>query len=296
MVIYLDIVFLLNCLTDGAALYITGRLSGLPAGWRRLLAASLLGGLYGTLCALPGLGSAAAFPFQLAAAAGLVRLVFGRRGAFLRQLLLFFMLSCAMAGALVAAGRLLDGRGSLAALAGLNWRVFFLAGGLCFVILSVVFRGGARHAAAGQLRPCTVERRGRRASFSALLDTGHTLTDGLTGRGVLTVYWEALTPLWTPEEREILARLPQDGPVKCLERLGGGFRLLPYQAVGVSGGLLLCFRAGSVRLGKRSLGAVTVALSPTAVSDGGGYAALWGGGEDASPEIKPERKAGEHAA
>ena len=55
------------------------------------------------------------------------------------------------------------------------------------------------------------------------------------------------------------------------------FRLLPYQAVGVSGGLLLCFRAEQVELDGRQLGTLTVALSPTEVSDGGGYHALWGG-------------------
>ena len=35
---------------------------------------------------------------------------------------------------------------------------------------------------------------------------------------------------------------------------------------------------------KRQLGPVTVALSPTPVSDGGGYAALWGG--DAGKEVQ----------
>ena len=151
MTVYLDMIFLLNCLTDAAALYVTGRLSGLPLERKRVLAASLLGGTYGALCALPGWGAAASLLPQAAAAAGLVRLAFGRREFFLRRLLLFFILSCAMAGALVAGGRLLREQGGLAALAALDWRVFFLAGGACFVILSVVFRGGARHGAAGFL-------------------------------------------------------------------------------------------------------------------------------------------------
>ena len=278
MVVYVDIAFLLNCLTDGAALYVTGRLSGLPVRKRRLLAAVLLGGTYGALCVLPGWSGLASFLPQAAVAAGLVRLTFGKRGAFLRQLLLFFILSCALGGALVAGGRLLEsGNGGLAALARLDWRVFFLAGGVCFAVLSVVFRGGARHAVAGQLCQCVLERRGRRAAFTALLDTGHTLTDGLTGRPVLTAYWTALEPLWTAEEREVLSRLEQAGGPACLEELGGGFRLLPYQAVGVSGGLLLCFQAERAVIGGNVIGPVTVALSPTAVSDGGGYAALWGG-------------------
>ncbi len=277
MVVYLDIAFFLNCLADGAALYVTGRLSGLPVKTRRLLAAALLGGTYGTLCALPGFGGLASLLPQMLAAAGLVWLAFGRRGTFLRLLLLVFILSCALGGALVAGERLLEDGGGLAALARLDWRVFFLAGGICFVVLSVVFRGGARHAVAGQLCQCTLERRGRRAAFTALLDTGHTLTDGLTGRPVLTAHWEALEPLWTAEERAVLSRLERDGGPACLEKLGGGFRLLPYQAVGISGGLLLCFQAERAVIGGNLIGPVTVALSPAAVSDGGGYAALWGG-------------------
>ena len=279
MVVYLDIAFLLNCLSDALALYVTARLAGLPVRKKRLLGASFLGGTYGALCALPGCLPAAALLPQLAAAAGLVWLAFGRQAAFLRQFFLFFLLSCTLGGVLMAAGRLLESGDGLEFLSGLNWRVFFLAGGICFVLLSVVFRGGARHAAAGQLCRCRVERRDRGADLTALLDTGHTLSDGLTGAPVLTVHWAALDPLWTDREREVLSRLERDGAAACLERLGAGsgFRLLPYQAVGVRAGLLLCFRADRVGLDGRDRGRITVALSPTAVSDGGGYAGLWGG-------------------
>lgn len=275
MVVYLDAIFLLNGAADAAALYVTGRLSGLPIAGRRLAAAALLGGTYGVLCALPGWGVLSSLPIQACAAAALVRLAFGRREGFLRRVLLFFLLSCSLAGALIAGERLLRERGN--ALEGLDWRIFFLAGGVCFVLLSVVFRGGARHSAAGQLCRCRIQRRDREAELTVLLDTGCTLTDGLSGAPVLTAHWAALEALWTPEERAVLSLLEADGAARCLEKLGGGFRLLPYRAVGVRSGLLLCFRADRAELDGRPLGAVTVALSPTPVSDGGGYAALWGG-------------------
>lgn len=276
MVVYLDMAFLLNCLSDGAALYITARVSGLPVRYRRLLLASAAGGAYGALCAIPTTRWAASFLPQLAAAALLVRLAFGRQSTFFRQFLLFFMLSCTMGGVLLAMERLLRENGGLELLRTLNWSVFFLAGGLCFLALTVVFRGGARHALAGQLCQGAVELRGKRTPVTVLLDTGHTLSD--SGQPVLTVYYAALDPLWTPREREVLSRLEADGAARCLEQLGDArFRLLPYQAVGVSGGLLLCFRAERVELDGRQLGALTVALSPTEVSDGGGYHALWGG-------------------
>ena len=283
MVIYLDAAFFLNCLADAAALYITARISGLPVRRKRLLPAAVLGGVYGALCALPSFRLAAAFLPQVAMAALLVRLAFGRQKAFLRQFLLFFMLSCTMGGAVLALGQLLRDSNGLEFLKSLDWRVFFLAGGACFLVLSVVFRGGVRHAVAGQLCQATVELGARRADLLVLLDTGHTLTDGLTGAPVLTVQCGALDSLWTDREREILARLEPDGAAGCMERLGGGrFRLLPYQAVGVGTGMLLCFRADRVRLNGKDLGRLTIALSPTAVSDGGGYTALWGGGMEES--------------
>ena len=278
MVVYLDIVFLLNGAADAAALYATGRLSGLTVAGKRLASAAALGGTYGVLCALPGWGVLSSLPVQACTAAALVRLAFGRREGFLRRVLLFFLLSCSLAGALVAGERLLRERGG--ALEGLDWRIFFLAGGGCFLLLSVVFRGGARHSAAGQLCRCRILRRGREAELTALLDTGCTLTDGLSGAPVLTVHWAALEALWTPEERAVLSRLEADGASRCLEKLGGGFRLLPYRAVGVRSGLLLCFKADGAELDGQSLGA----LSPTPVSDGGGYAALWGG--DAGKEAE----------
>lgn len=290
MVVYLDLAFLLNCLTDALALYATARLSGLRVRSRRLLAASLLGGTYGMLCTLPPLRSAAAFFPQMAAAAALVWLAFGRCEAFLRRFLLFFMLSCTIGGAFLAFSRLLEENGGLNALKMLNWKVFLLVSCICYVLLSVVFRGGARHAVEGRLFQGWVELSGRRADFTVLYDTGHTLTDGATGQPVLIAERSALEPLWSQAERSVLENLEEKGAAWCLERLSpiapGRFRLLPYRAVGVSAGTLLCFRADRAALDGGEPGRITVALSPTSVSDGGGYTALWGGGIKGKGEMR----------
>ena len=274
MVVYLDLAFLLNCLSDAAALYITAQVSGRPVSWRRLLPAAAAGGTYGALCAAPSMHWASSFVPQTAAAVLLVRIAFGKQRDFLRCFLLFFLLSCTMGGVFLVAGQALSQNTEWLQM--LNWKVFFIAGGSCFLVLSVLFRGGARHAAAGRLCRGTVTLRGRRADVTVLLDTGHTLTDA--GRPVLTVCCAALDSLWTAAEKTALARLAADGPDRCLEQIGcsdAAFRLLPYQAVGVSTGLLLCFRADQVCLDGKNLGPVTVALSPTALS--GGCHGLWGG-------------------
>jgi stage II sporulation protein GA (sporulation sigma-E factor processing peptidase) len=69
-------------------------------------------------------------------------------------------------------------------------------------------------------------------------------------------------------------------PAGALARLGGTygsrFRLLPYRTVGVDRGLLLAVRVDRLLINKTDCGPRLVALSPTAVSDGGGYQALIG--------------------
>lgn len=283
MVVYLDLAFFLNSAADALALYVTARLAGHPVRRLRILAAAFLGGAYGAACLLPPLAPAAGFLPQAAVAAGLTLLAFGRRGPFLRRFLLFYLLCCTLGGAMTALSQLLTPYGGFGALGQLNWTVFFLVSVSCYILLSLVFRGGARHALAGELRRCDLRRGSRWVELTALLDTGHTLTDPATGRPVLVADRTALEPLWTAEERAALEDLEDKGAPWCLERLSesspGNFRLLAYQAVGIRGGLLLCFRADSGIVGGEELGPVTVALSPTALAGEGGYSALWGGGK-----------------
>ena len=52
---------------------------------------------------------------------------------------------------------------------------------------------------------------------------------------------------------------------------------MPYRAVGVSHALLLAIKVDRAKVGKEDYGPILVALSPTPLSDGGGYHALVGG-------------------
>ena len=72
MVIYLDIAFLLNCVADAAALYVTAQVAGLRLPRTRLILAAALGGVYGIVCAFPPMAFAASLLPQLLAAAGVL--------------------------------------------------------------------------------------------------------------------------------------------------------------------------------------------------------------------------------
>ena len=152
---------------------------------------------------------------------------------------------------------------------------------MCYFTLSVIFRGSAKHAVAGQLCRIGIKLGGQKITVDALCDTGHTLCDPCNGNPVITVWYRAVENLWSKDELEVLACLELHGSTQCALRLGeltpGRFRLIPYRAVGVDCAMLLAFAADEVWIDHQNYGTMTIALSPTPVSDGGGYTALWGG-------------------
>ena len=101
---------------------------------------------------------------------------------------------------------------------------------------------------------------------------------------------DALRELWPPEAARIVEmRLPPEEKLARLHRLDGTCRwsLLPFCAVGTEAGLLLAVRSDYVKVGSITYPRILLALTPGAVSDGGGYQALWGG--------RKERRHGESA-
>ena len=288
MVVYLDLVFLLNSLTDVMALYITARLSSLALRGGRVIAAALSGGLYGVLCCLPIPAVFRGFGIQMLVAMLLVGIAFGKQKTFLRLWLLFLFLSCTLGGAVTVVSQHFMQFGLITTLKSLDWKVFILVSVICYFVLSVVFRGSAKHAVAGQLCRISITLGGKKITLDALYDTGHTLYDPCNGTSVVTVWYRAADPLWSKEERAILEHLETQESIRCAEKLGevvpGRFRLIPYRAVGVSCAMLLAFQADEVWIDTKGYGKMTIALSPTPVSDGGGYTALWGGERNGKAE------------
>ena len=165
----------------------------------------------------------------------------------------------------------------------LDLKVVLLSAAVCYGVLTLVFRRLAQHSAAnGALVPVRLVLAGRSVTLTALVDTGNTLADPVSGRPVMVAEGERLAGLFPQDCRPSPGDLRD--PAAALTRLGKGawrsrFRLLPYRSVGVDRGLLLAVRMDSLELDGRRGGPALVALSPTPVSDGGGYQALIGAGE-----------------
>ena len=282
-VIYVDTLFLLNGVVDYLLLLAAARLAGEPLRrWRFALGAAL-GGLYAVAIFLPGL-SFLAHPLCRAASMLLMLLLaYGGSRRLLRQGVLFVALTCAFGGGVVAIG-LLGGTGlSLGGgvfYSALDLKMVLLSAAVCYGVITLVLQRVGKHSsAAGELVRARLRLGERQVELTALLDTGNTLTDPASGRPVLVAEGERVAHLFPADHRP--------GPAdwrdlsSALTRLGTGewsrrFRLLPYRSVGVERGLLLAVRADALELNGRDRGPVLVALSPTPVSDGGGYQALIG--------------------
>ena len=103
-VVYLDRVVLLNLAVDYLLLLATARLAGLPLRRGRLALAAALGALYAAAVFLPGCRMLAHPACRLAAGVAVCRLAWRRERRPWRLTALFFLLSGALAGLLLAAG------------------------------------------------------------------------------------------------------------------------------------------------------------------------------------------------
>lgn len=274
-VVYIDLLFLLNLIANYLLLLAAGRMAGAVLRRWRIGLGAAAGALYAVLVFLPGLGWLAHWACKVGLGVLMALAAYGGELHLLRVTALFFGASAALAGAVL--GLELLGNVSLTLEHGvfytpLDIRLLLLLFVACYFALSLFFRRVGGHG--GELAQLEIALEGGAVTLTALRDTGHSLTDPATNRPVVVADCQALAgllPGWAD---------PSD-PIRSVERCHAAgsrqARLIPYRAVGVECGMLLAVRSRGVTVDGRPLGKLLVALSPTAVGDGGGYQALIGG-------------------
>lgn len=279
-VVYIDRVFALNALVDYLLLLTTARLAGTTLYRLRFGLCAVLGGIYAAavfyLPALAGIGWKLMLGLAISLAA------FCREVHPWRLSALFFLLSGGLAGLLLGVGPAIGQGGAVLQkvyYADISWPVLLGSAAGFYLLLHLVFHQGARHGG-GELMDITVSIGGRCANVRALHDTGNTLRDPIRGRPVLVAESNALRELWQPEIRKILCasavpELKMSQLCRCCN--APHFTLLPFSSVGQVHGLLLAVRSDYIEIAGKKLPGIWIALCETAVSDGGGYHALWGG-------------------
>lgn len=255
MTVYLDLVIFLNFLVDFLLILATNRLSGFSPGWKRAATAGALGAVYAGGCLLPGWSFLAGTVWRLVSLALMSMIAFGWGNGALRRGVLFVFLSMALGGIALGLG---------------NGGFFSLILGALGVLIACLVGFCGRPGQQSYV-PVTVSHRGRRVHLTALVDTGNTLKDPISGRSVLVVDGEVAQKL-----TDLPARAVEDPVATVGKGEIDGLRLIPYHAVGQSGGMLLGLRVDKVELNGRQVDMI-VAFAPQKIGRGKPYQALTGG-------------------
>lgn len=244
--VYIDSLFCLNLAADYLLCLVSARVCGLYLRRLRYLGAALLGAIYSVCVFLPGLGFLMSPPGKLACLLMMGLAAFGGETRPFRCTLCFLAVSALFAGAVWGIS-MAAGLSSPALLyAPVSLKISFPAFALCYALCSLYLkrRGSARER---QLLKIRLVHMGRECRFTALYDSGNTLTDPSGGLRVMPVSPRALLPLFGAESIIIT----EADPVSLVQKseadpeLRGRLRLVPYSSIGGSG-LLAAFRADEV--------------------------------------------------
>ncbi len=275
-VVYLDLLFLLNLVANYLLLLGSARLAGLALRRWRIAGGAVLGAGYAVLLFLPGLSWLAAWPCKIGIGVLMALAAFGGERRLWRGVVCLFAASAGLAGLVMAAEQL--GGTTLTMAQGvfyspLDLRLLLVLFVLCYFIMSLLFRRTGQRGSREMVR-LELLFNGHSVVMTALVDSGHSLTDPVSNRPVVVAEGAYLAPYLPPG-------VPVDEPTqavrRCQEAGVRGARLIPYRAVGVACGLMLALPAQKVRMDGRDMGGLLVALSPTPVDDSGSYQALIGG-------------------
>lgn len=262
--IYIDSLFLLNLAADYFICLASARICALRLKRGRYFAAAFFGAAYSAAAVLPGLSFLSQPLIKLPVGLIMGLIAFGGERSPLRCTAVFFGVSAAFGGALWALSIASGGSGE----ARLSVKSLLLSFAVCYAAFRMIFR---RRAALAEKRlvPVKAAFLGRTAEFTALLDTGNSLSDPVTGAAVMVACPHALKPLLLDNA----ALFAQAQPVElielcaCIPELAGKVRLIPYTAVGAAG-MLPVFRPDSISVDGREDKGLLIAVSPSAAGDG----------------------------
>ena len=210
MVVYLDVLFAVNALMDGATLLAAARLGGVQVRKMRLIFSAALGGGYAVLGAVwPVLTLA---PLRLLAGLGLCMIAFGRERHLARLCILYGVVAASFAG-LAAALSAASGRRLLLSCGyyfAVPIQVLVLAAAVGYAASGILLRGDAKHGALHrETETLTIRFGNRQTAVRVLHDTGNDLLEPVSGKPVVVL------------ERKAAECLLDTAVRQCVRAVGG---------------------------------------------------------------------------
>lgn len=256
-VIYIDKLVILNLIIDYLLCLGCAKVCGLRLRRARYFAAAIFGALYCGLSVLPDMSFLLLAPIKLACGVIMALISFGGETKFLRCCLVFFAVSAFFGGAVWALG----GKSENGLYISISMPVLVLSFGICYAVLSFVFRRSAK-TAARQVLDVKVSLGGKAAVLRTLFDSGNNLSDPISGDRVLVCSAGSLRALFEGVDL-------RSSPFELAAAFPGFFRLIPYRSIGTDSGMLAAFRPDELLIDGKMRSDVLIAISASDISGDG---------------------------
>lgn len=270
MIVYVDVLLVINLFVNYFLLLVTKTLLHKTVRRKRLVLGAVLGSLYALVIFLPKLPNIVTLLMHLAASCLIVLAAFPVENAkaFFKAFAAFFAVNFAFAGLMLALWLGFRPNGMVyqngAVYFDIDIKILILSSAACYLLLTLIFRLLRRRAPDNAVYDIELLQNGKTVIAKALLDTGHSLSDGFSDRPVLVASRRVVQRL---ADASLLPFLK--GETAPLSGSAAHIRLIPYSSVRGSG-VLKAFCIEEVRVPSRSyrLQNVLLALSETEFSSG----------------------------
>lgn len=249
MVVYGWIVMMLSFMVNFLLLLGVNRLCGQPPGGGRVAIAALLGAVHAGLCMLPGFAFLSSTIWRIVFFVLSAVIAYGLRLQAIRLGFVYILLRLALEG-------IRDGG---------TWAL--ILGAVVIFLLCIA----DRKKPLPKYIPVSINHGGKQIQVTALLDTGNTLRDPISGWPVLVVDGQVALQLLELQEKDLVHPLQ----TMTAGRIPG-LRLIPYCAIGQPSGLLLGIKVDRLYIDGKISEAI-VAFAPQRIGQGNQFQALLGG-------------------
>lgn len=232
MVVYADVLVTLNLFVNFFILQFTCRLCKESPRFGRIILAAMIGSGFSLYIFLPPTGMLVETVFRLVVSTLIVLLAFGFSSikSLLRRVAVFFAVSFLYAGAMMGIwaiwkpNRLAINNGVV--YVDISPIFLIIATLISYTVLSAIRFFSAKQAYAGKRCRLKITYGKKSVELTALVDTGHSLTDALSQRDVIIIE--------RPLALKLCEKIPDTITVPNCEA-PNGFRLIPYSVVGGKG-------------------------------------------------------------
>lgn len=294
MVVYADILFFENLLANCLILKLTSAISGFALKTIRMILAASLGALYAVLAvAMPSTALLSALGTRVIVSVLMVLVAFKIRtlSEFLRRWGMMLLSAFLLAGCTFALSSVLEG--GAVTYGGLMYispqgilKAFLFSAGLCIVLVRPIGRILSGKAfKEGSIIPVYIRMGDKSVRFYALVDTGNSLIDPITGYPVMVVEAESIKAILPPEIYSSVVSNSigfytgndaENDKNPWFKRV----HLIPFKSIGKENGMLTGFRPDTIRVGKegslKEVNDVIVGICGIKLSGSARYSALVG--------------------